>query len=135
MKLVLPLLMYKVEKKKEKWVVPSWNHLYTMNNNRPFLDKYAKKHKEDLANAAKKWVNENNWTLTENKKVAVRMWVYWNDKRRKDCHNLDKLICDSFNEVIYDDDCNALVQFMDFSFDKENPRIEVEFEVIGDVFE
>lgn len=139
MKLVLPLLMYKetgsIKKgtKKSKYVVPSWNHLYIIRNNRPILDKWALDHKDILIAKLSAWKSQNNWTTTQNQKVAVNIWVYWNDKRRKDCHNLDKLVLDAMNEIIFDDDCNALVRFMDFEYDKENPRIEVNFEILGEV--
>jgi len=137
-KLTLPLLMYKekgsVKKgtKKQLYVVPSWNHLYVIRNNRPILDKWALEHKEKYINETKKWIEENKWKKTENKKIIVNIWVYWNDARKKDCHNIDKLLMDSLNDLIYDDDANALVRFIDWNVDRENPRIELTFEVLGD---
>jgi Holliday junction resolvase RusA-like endonuclease len=138
-KLTIPLLMYRESGSKQKgtfkqsYVVPSWNHLYILRGSRQFLDKWAIKHKKILIRHAKQWVIENEWKIPKNHKVIVRMWVFWNDRRRRDCHNIDKLILDSFEGVIYEDDSFVLLRFMDFDIDRENPRIEVEFE-IGEPF-
>lgn len=137
-RLVLPLLMYKekgsIKKgtKKSSYVVPTWNHIYYIRRNTPTLDKWAYLYKEKLIDCMNGWVTENNWEMTVKKKVVVNIWVFWNDRRKKDCHNIDKLILDSMNELIFDDDCNALVRFQDFEIDKENPRIEVSFEILGE---
>lgn len=132
--LELPLLMYKetgsVRKgtKKSSWVVPSWNHLYVIRNNAPILDQWAKAHKNKIMAATTAWADENKWEMTEDRKVFVRVRVFWNDARQKDCHNLDKLVMDAFEGIIFDNDSNGLLQFVDFTIDIENPRIEVEFE-------
>lgn len=138
-KLTIPLLMYRetgsVVKgtRKASYVTPSWNHLYILKGSRQFLDKWAIKHKKRIISLAQEWVQENNWEMTENRKVIVNMWVYWSDSRKRDCHNIDKLILDALESVIFDDDSNVLLRFQDFDIDRENPRVEIEF-VVGEEF-
>lgn len=133
-KLILPLMMYKESgsenkgTKKFHYVVPTWNHLYQIRNSRKFLDKWALSHKEKLERLTKDWIEENNWEKTINQKVYVDIWVYWPDARERDCHNIDKLIVDVFEDAgIFDNDSNALIRYQDFEIDLENPRIEVTF--------
>ena len=140
-RLVLPLMMYKERKNKDtkevkgSWVVPSWNHLYTIVRNRPILDKWALKHKGILFELAQEWALQNGWETTYNRKIIVDMWVWFPDARERDCHNLDKIVLDAFEEAeIFDNDANALVRYQDFDIDMDNPRIEVEFS-LGSFFD
>lgn len=134
-RMILPLLMYKekgsIKKgtKKSQLVVPTWNHLYIRRGSSLILDDWVYKHVEKMKNIAEKWVKENNWEKTEEQKVIVNCYVFWNDARKKDAHNIMKLHMDVFNDLIYDDDSNALLRIMDIDIDIENPRIEFEFEV------
>lgn len=123
MKLTLPLMM-------ENNKVPTWNHIFS--NTRfggKILNKYALKYKETITEITKQWVHQSNWQKTENKQVIVRICVYYPNLIRRDCHNLDKIVLDSFNDVIFDDDCNALVQYIAMDIDKLHPRFEIEFEI------
>lgn len=137
-KMVLPLLMYKEKgsirkgTKKRGLVVPSWNHLYVIRKSRPILDEWAKAHKEKLQKEAISWVKNTGWKCTEGVKVIAKTSVFWNDNRKKDTHNLTKLIFDALEGIIYDNDYYVLVQFMDFQIDKKDPRIEIEFSVKTD---
>jgi len=134
-KLVLPLLMYKekgsIKKgtKRSQLVVPTWNHLYIRRGNSVILDQWVEKHVEKMADLTENWIQQYNWEKTENKKVIVNCHVYWNDAKKKDCHNVLKLHMDVFNDRIYDDDCNALLRIMDFDIDLDEPRLEFTFEV------
>jgi len=147
-RLILPLMMYKESgseakgTKKHHWVVPTWNHLYTIvskvtyvkgkpkASSSKILDTWASKHKEKIEILTRNWMEENNWETTENKKVYVDAWVFFPDARERDCHNIDKIIMDAFEDAkIYDNDCNALLRYQDFDIDIDNPRIEIEFTI------
>lgn len=147
-RLLLPLMMYKEsgsEKKgtkKRHLVVPTWNHLYTIVskityiNGKPkassskVLDSWALKHKEKIEILTRNWIEENEWVTTQKKKVYVDAWVYFPDARERDCHNIDKILMDAFEDAgIYDNDCNALLRYQDFDIDMDKPRIEIEFNV------
>lgn len=129
--------------KKAHNVVPTWNHLYTIVSKvtspkgKPIkitsskvLDKWALKHKEKIEILTRNWMEENGWVTTEDHKVFVDVWVYYPDARERDCHNIDKILMDAFEDAgIYDNDSNALLRFQDFDIDIENPRLEIEFKV------
>jgi Holliday junction resolvase RusA-like endonuclease len=135
-KLTIPLMMYKESgsrlkgTKKYHNVVPTWNHLYQIRSSRLFLDKWALEHKEKLEILSRNWMEENNWETPVNQKVYVDAWIWFPDARERDCHNLDKIILDSFEDAgIFDNDCNALLRYQDFDIDLENPRIEITFTI------
>lgn len=139
-KLVLPLLMYKevgsIKKgtKRSQLVVPTWNHLYIRRGNAVILDDWVAKHVEIMTNLTKEWIEKTGWVKTENRKVIVNCTIFWNDARQKDAHNVTKLHMDVFNDLIYDDDSNALLRVIDFDIDIEDPRIEFTFEA-GEFFD
>lgn len=65
------------------------------------------------------------WTCPQAEKVVVELTVYWPDRRRRDTHNLHKLLCDAIEGVAVDDDRWALVRDVDFDVDRDDPRVEV----------
>lgn len=136
-RLIIPLLMEKRRRNKTTkqmeniWVVPTWNHLYTIVNNRPTLGKWGEIYKERVAEAALEWAMDHDWAPVTDRKVILRVWIYWNDARSKDCHNTDKAWADALEGIIYDDDSQALIQYQDFQIDRLRPRIEIE-PIIGE---
>lgn len=131
-RLIIPLLMEKrrrnptTRKMENIWVVPTWNHLYTIVNNRPTLGKWGEIYKERVAEAALEWAMDTGWVPVVGWKVVLRVWIYWNDARSKDCHNTDKAWADALEGIIYEDDSQALIQYQDFQIDRLRPRIEIE---------
>lgn len=138
--LVLPLMMYKEKgslkkgTKKNMFVCPTWNHLYTVARGRVFLDFWAQKHKELLSENIDHWVYQNNWTLIKDQKLIANCTVYLPSAKTIDLHNLDKLVLDSMEGRIIEDDSFILLRYMDFDIDIEHPRIEFTFE-IGEKFD
>lgn len=137
--LILPLMMYKetgsVKKgtKKCMWVVPSWNHLYTIARGRVFLDQWAQKHKEVIIENIDYWVRNNDWTMLKEQKLIANCTVYLPSAKTIDLHNLDKLILDCMQGRIIEDDSYILLRYIDFDLDIEHPRIEFTFD-IGEKF-
>lgn len=131
-RLIIPLLMEKrrrnptTKKMENIWVVPSWNHLYTIVRNAPTLGKWGELYKQRVAEAALDWAIDNDWVMIETRKVILRTWIFWNDAREKDCHNTDKAWADAFEGILYRNDSQALIQYQDFQIDRANPRIEIE---------
>jgi len=65
-------------------------------------------------------------------KTIVRLWFYYPDRRRRDAHNGLKILMDAFEDAgIYTDDRYALPRIMDYAIDREDPRLEIEFETVG----
>lgn len=84
---------------------------------------------------AKQWMQQTGWTTPEEgRKVILRYWVFWPDGRRRDVDNTVKLLQDSLTGILYVDDRYVLPQAMDYSIDKEEPRLEVEL-VLGEMEE
>lgn len=111
---------------------PSVNHMYKN-------AVQGKRRMRVMTDVAQAWYDEtflraNHWRLrnkwsTASDKVIVRLWFFFPDKRRRDTHNALKALLDALEDAkIYEDDKNALPRIMDWEIDRENPRIEIEFE-------
>lgn len=133
-KLVLPLLFYyekgKGKTKKTGYVYPTWNHVYYYRHGKPHLTKWAMEYQENCRQIAFKWAYENKWVKTSKTKVRVKIWAFFPNKIKRDVHNALKTLIDALEGVIFEDDQYVLVQVQDFDYDKENPRFEIEFEVV-----
>lgn len=113
---------------------PSVNHLYhnALINGRRMrvLNKKGKLWREDARLMAMIWAKRNRWTKSDGK-VVMRLWFYYPDKRRRDSHNFLKLIADSLEGILYEDDKMLLPQIIDFEVDRERPRVEIELEEVA----
>jgi len=117
-----------------KGLAPSVNHMYRNakvgKRSIKVLSPEAERWKNYTIITTNQWRSKNKWSTT-NGKVAVKLWFYFPDKRKRDTHNGLKLLLDALEDArIYDNDQYALPRVMDFEVDKENPRIEIEFEAI-----
>ena len=71
-------------------------------------------------------MQECGWSCRKPKqKVVVELKVFWPDSRKRDVHNLHKLLADCLEGKVCDDDQWMLLRDMDFDYDKENARVEV----------
>lgn len=68
---------------------------------------------------------DNKWKYSEKEKIVIEIFVFWPDNRKRDCSNLEKILIDSLQDIVFEDDRYALVRFMDFEVDRENPRVEL----------
>jgi len=110
---------------------PSVNHMYVITKIKGKVIKvYNKK--------ANKWYEESLYKImlfkqrTKWQKVDTKLIVnlnfYYPDNRRRDSHNMLKILLDVFEEAgIYTDDKLALPRIMDYEIDKKEPRVEIEF--------
>lgn len=113
--------------------LPSINHMYANvmigKRRQRVLTDFAQVWKNDIIWQAIAWRNQNKWK-TATGKTIVRLWYYFPDHRKRDTHNTLKLLLDCFEDaLIYENDMNALPHIVDFEVDKDNPRVEVEFEI------
>ncbi|MNJ25681.1 endodeoxyribonuclease RUS [compost metagenome] len=111
---------------------PSVNHMYNnayvRGRRMKVLKPEAQAWFDDTTYRAIQWRKSNKWD-TEPGKVIVRLWFFFPDKRRRDTHNALKALLDALEDGgIYADDKTALPQIMDYQVDRQNPRIEIEFE-------
>ena len=59
-------------------------------------------------------------------KCYMDLWFYFPDNRRRDTHNCLKILLDSLQGIVYEDDKMVLPRIQDFQIDKKNPRVEIE---------
>jgi len=114
---------------------PSSNHIYVRRakvyfkggkKKRRVMDVLSTRAQEWMADARDRAVSAMGpWVATDKVKVVVECKVYWPDRRRRDCHNLSKLLCDALEGAVCKDDQYMLLRYMDFELDKDNPRVEV----------
>lgn len=111
---------------------PSVNHMYANTKfGKRVLKKGAKEWYNDVIWSARLWSRQNNWS-TATEKVIVRLWFYFPDNRKRDTHNALKALLDALEDAqIYSNDRYALPQIVDWQVDRDNPRIEIEFEKVG----
>lgn len=73
-----------------------------------------------------KAIAEQHWQRTEKTKVVVEVYTAWPDARRRDTNNSSKALADMLEHAgVYDDDKYALLRFIDYGIDRENPRSEI----------
>ena len=98
---------------------PTDNHLYGQTGHRRFMYQEAKDWKEYVTLLAKM----QRRTVTKEK---VRAKVDFFLKRDRDTHGSLKVLYDSLEGVVYENDKQIYFQEINKYFDKENPRIEIE---------
>lgn len=110
-------------------IPPSVNHCYvrrTVGNRRiNVLSDKARRWQEEANKTAWVAAQQSGWSCPCGEKVIVELTVYWPDARRRDAHNLHKLIADALEGVAADDDRWMLLRDIDFGYDKAAPRVEV----------
>lgn len=114
--------------------IPSVNHMYmntrAKGKGSKKLKPEAEVWKEETVLLASNWRRKNGWK-THPGKVRVKLWFFHPDRRKRDTHNGLKILLDALEDArIYENDRYALPQIMDFEVDRENPRIEIEFEAV-----
>ena len=62
--------------------------------------------------------------------LQVGFTLYFGTKRRADADNFSKLVLDALTDIVYHDDSQIQELNIRKAFDKKNPRIEVEVNVL-----
>lgn len=104
----------------------SINHLYMFRRGKRFMTSEGMKYMKDVMQIVTNAVESQNYKI-EDKGVwlVCELTFYFPDKRRRDCHNMHKLIMDALECIAFVDDRWVLVRDMHVALDKENPRVEV----------
>lgn len=64
---------------------------------------------------------EGNW----DKKLILEMTAFYPDGRVRDMGNMHKLLPDSLENILFDNDRWLLIRDINFYIDRDNPRIEI----------
>lgn len=76
---------------------------------------------------AQAWRHKTGWHPTHHQKIVADYWIWWPDTRRHDPSNIEKVMWDALEGIVYDDDRWLIPRCQDFGVDGDNPRVELEF--------
>jgi crossover junction endodeoxyribonuclease RusA len=65
-----------------------------------------------------------------NTKIRMDMLFYFPDARKRDTHNTFKIPMDAMESIIYINDYWVLPNIIDFTIDRENPRLDLELYIM-----
>lgn len=84
--------------------------------------------KKAIIKFAKKQIIGQNWnySYTKDHFIYMDVIIFFN-RRGRDDTNLYKLLCDSLEKIVYENDSRVLVRTQRIYYDKKNPRVEVSF--------
>lgn len=104
----------------------SVNHLYIFKRGKRFMTQKGQKYIQKVMKIVANAVEEQEYKLEEEGVWLVAEMRYWfPDKRRRDCHNMHKIVMDSLEYLAFKEDRWVLVEDKFVGLDKKNPRIEV----------
>lgn len=109
------------------------NHAYFYRMGRKNLNSIAKKWMSNAEEITVEEIKKQHWKTTVKQKVIVEIHTYWPDARIRDTHNSYKLLFDALeNAKVFDNDRYAMARQIDYSIDRENPRVELKIYVKED---
>lgn len=104
----------------------SVNHLYMFKRGKRFMTKKGEEYMKKVMAITYNEIEKQGYKLEPpGVWLIVELTFYFPDKRRRDCHNMHKLVMDALECIAFEDDRWVLVRDMHVALDKENPRIEV----------
>ena len=107
-----------------KWKVLSNQHIYWMSRYIKYMKPEAKKKKIDYIFQLKEQSKNQNITFY-NDDVELNIKYYFHDKRVRDIDNYQKLIQDSMEWILFENDKQIKKLTLEKFIDKENPRVEI----------
>ena len=104
----------------------SVNHLYMFKRGRRFMTKKGQDYMQKVMAIVDRAVKSQKYELEEEGVWLVcELTYYFPDLRRRDCHNMHKIVMDALEHVAFKEDRWVLVRDMHVGLDRKNPRIEV----------
>ena len=104
----------------------STNHIYKARcfNNHPsvYLSKEGKDIKEDYIRQLKKQYKGE----VQQGDIRLSVVFFHGDKRKRDLDNYQKLVWDSCNGILFEDDSQIVELYLRKAYDKEDPRVCIE---------
>lgn len=76
---------------------------------------------------AQNWRQRTGWTPTHQQKIVADYWIWWPDLKSRDPSNLEKVLWDALEGIVYDNDRWVLPRCQDFAVNWQRPRVELEF--------
>jgi Holliday junction resolvase RusA-like endonuclease len=108
--------------------IPSTSHIYKYRSTGKFLMGYMSAEGKE----AKKCF-QDEFTVQYRAKplscdLKLTVSYFWGDKRRRDIDNFSKLWMDAGTGILWEDDCQITELTLKKFYDKNNPRVEIEFD-------
>ena len=104
----------------------SVNHLYMFKRGRRFMTKKGQDYMQKVMAIVDRAVKSQKYELEEEGVWLVcELTYYFPDLRRRDGHNMHKIVLDALEHVAFKEDRWVLVRDMFIGLDRNNPRIEV----------
>jgi len=75
---------------------------------------------------AYKWELKSQKAKMYQGELVVKIGLYFNDKRKRDVDNFNKLILDAGTGILWEDDSQIRILTISKYCDKGNPRVELE---------
>jgi Holliday junction resolvase RusA-like endonuclease len=90
------------------------------------LSKEGVHSKQLITKATKQQMKKQEWDFEYTKENYIYMdtIIYFNRKGRDD-NNIYKLLCDTLEGIVYENDSRVLIRTQKVLYDTENPRVEV----------
>ncbi|WP_137743430.1 RusA family crossover junction endodeoxyribonuclease [Robertmurraya siralis] len=106
----------------------SWNPKKKMRvpSGRRILSKEGEKCKEEIIELTKEQMKDQEWNydFTVDGYIYMDTVIYFSRKGRDD-NNIYKLLCDSLEKLVYENDSRVLIRTQKILYDTVNPHIEV----------
>lgn len=114
--------------------INQWGYDHKLKRNAPtgakILSKEGEKCKEQIQFHTQKQLEgqewDYEWTVDKNNFMYMDVWIYFS-RRGRDSDNIFKLLSDSLEKLVYDNDSRVLPRVQRVLYDTKNPRIQVEF--------
>jgi hypothetical protein len=92
------------------------------------MSEEGRKRKTEIQKEAKRQMKDQNWDYeyTKDNYVYMDMYITFNRKGRDD-NNILKLLNDSLEGIVYENDSRVLTRTQRILYDKDNPRVELIF--------
>lgn len=111
-------------------VPPSINHCYFYIKGKRIKSNKARDFDKEVINITK----QINYTFPDKTKIVCELIYYFRDRRKRDTHNTFKLLFDAIETGgLYSNDMYVLPRVIDFSVDKQKPRVELKFYTLEEV--
>lgn len=107
---------------------PSVNHMYLQSRwgGKRIRTKKAREWFDQAEKIVRNEILNQKWEPTINQKIVLDVLTMFPDRRKRDTNNTAKALCDMLEHAgVYDNDRFALVRYIDYGVDRENPRVEV----------
>lgn len=96
----------------------------------PFETKTAKEYKAYVKNIVHRELKKQSWECLDKEHYIDVSLVYYLNKKRKDSHNLEKVLFDALMGAgLYPDDDILLPKTKNIYIDKYDPRVEIELTI------